>query len=319
MSNVSDSYSNNIDVLFYMSLLEKVVLSLLSTVSACVFLCINGTMLFTLRSKPVFRDTCRYILLYNLLLADTAHLVVTQLLFLLAVCRVRLTYPACGTIATIANLTGDISPLTLVVMSLEIYVAVCFPLRHASIITVKNTAVAIMAIWAITSMNNVNRGLFLIEYSFDNLETLLMEDHCTDIAWFPSTPRDYYDKAYTCLVFVSAGLAVIYSYTGVVVAARSASTDKASAHKARKTLLLHLIQLGLSLSSMIYYPLLIALARTVSQLVFVWVQNVFYVLFIILPRCLSSLVYGLRDQTIRPVLLHYLCCHLRFPVEPGLG
>uniref|UniRef100_A0A8C6M2T1 G-protein coupled receptors family 1 profile domain-containing protein n=1 Tax=Nothobranchius furzeri TaxID=105023 RepID=A0A8C6M2T1_NOTFU len=282
-------------------LLLLVVLCGFSTVPACVFLCINGTMLFTLRSKPVFRDTCRYILLYNLLLADTAHLVVSQLLFLLAVCRVRLTYPACGTISTIANLTGGISPLTLVVMSLERYVAVCFPLRHASIITTRNTAVAIIASWAISSINNLTR------------------DYCYDITWFPSTQRDNYDKAYTCLVFVSAGLAVIYSYTGVVVAARSASTDKASAHKARKTLLLHLIQLGLSLSSMIYHTLLIALARTVSRLVFVWVQDVFYVFFVILPRCLSSLLYGLRDQTIRPVLLHYLCCHLRFPVEPGLG
>nr|XP_054592905.1 odorant receptor 131-2-like [Nothobranchius furzeri] len=319
MSNVSDSYSNNTDVLLYQSLLERVVLCGFSTVPACVFLCINGTMLFTLRSKPVFRDTCRYILLYNLLLADTAHLVVSQLLFLLAVCRVRLTYPACGTITTIANLTGGISPLTLVVMSLERYVAVCFPLRHASIISTKNTAVAIIASWAISSINNLTRGLFLLEYSFENMSNLLMKDYCYDITWFKSTQRDNYDKAYTCLVFVSAGLAVIYSYTGVVVAARSASTDKASAHKARKTLLLHLIQLGLSLSSMIYYPLLIALARTLSRLVFVWVQDVFYVFFVILPRCLSSLVYGLRDQTIRPVLLHYLCCHFRFPVEPGLG
>ncbi|KAM4726924.1 odorant receptor 131-2-like [Anableps anableps] len=300
----------------YQGLLERIVLCFLSTGPACFFLFINGTLLFSLRSKPVFRYTCRYILLYNLLVADTAQLVVTQVLFLLAVGRVRLTYAVCGTITTMANLTAGISPLILVIMSLERYVAVCYPLRHASIITIKNTVVAIIAAWAVSSLNNVTRNLFLIEYSYENFGSVLMQDYCTDVGWLPNSLCDYYDRAFNAVVFVSAGLTVISSYTGVVIAAKSASTDKASALKARKTLLLHIVQLILSLSHTIYYPLLITLATTVRRIVFVWVQDVIYVLFIILPRCLTSLIYGLRDQTIRPVLLGHLCCHWKLSVEP---
>ncbi|KAM4726922.1 odorant receptor 131-2-like [Anableps anableps] len=292
----------------YQGLLERIVLSFLSTGPVCFFLFINGTLLFSLRSKPVFRYTCRYILLYNLLVADTAQLVVTQVLFLLAVGRVRLTYAVCGTITTMSNLTGGISPLILVIMSLERYVAVCYPLRHASIITIKNTVVAIIAAWAVSSLNNATRNLFFIGYSYENFGSVLMQDYCTDVGWFPNSLCDYYDRAFNAVVFVSAGLTVISSYTGVVIAAKSASTDKASALKARKTLLLHIVQLILSLSHTIYYPLLIALATTVRRIVFVWVQNVFYMFIVILPRCLTSLIYGLRDQTIRPVLLRHLCC-----------
>ncbi|KAM4547625.1 odorant receptor 131-2-like [Fundulus diaphanus] len=292
----------------YQSVLERIVVSFLSTAPACFFLFINGTLMFCLRSKPVFQYTCRYILLYNLLVADTAQLVMSQVQFLLAVGRVKLTYALCGTIKIAANLTAGISPLILVAMSLERYVAVCHPLRHASIITTRNTAVAVITTWAFSSLNNVTRNLFLLEHSLENLWSVLMQDYCTDVAWFPNPLREYYDRAYTAFVFVSASLAVISSYTGVVIAAKSASTDKGLARKARKTLLLHLVQLGLSLSYTIYFPLLTGLARTVRRLVFVWVQNVFYVLFIILPRCLTSLIYGLGDQTIRPVLLHHLCC-----------
>ncbi|KAM4726923.1 odorant receptor 131-2-like [Anableps anableps] len=292
----------------YQGLLERIVLSFLSTGPVCFFLFINGTLLFSLRSKPVFRYTCRYILLYNLLVADTAQLVVTQVLFLLAVGRVRLTYAVCGTITTMSNLTGGISPLILVIMSLERYVAVCYPLRHASIITIKNTVVAIIAAWTVSSLNNATRNLFFIGYSYENFGSVLMQDYCTNIARFANPLCEYYDKAYNAVVFVSAGLTVISSYTGVVIAAKSASTDKASALKARKTLLLHIVQLILSLSHTIYYPLLIALATTVRRIVFVWVQNVFYMFIVILPRCLTSLIYGLRDQTIRPVLLRHLCC-----------
>ncbi|XP_037543678.1 odorant receptor 131-2-like [Nematolebias whitei] len=319
MSNISYSYTNITAGLQYQSVLERVILSCLSTLPACVLLFINGTMMFTLRSKPVFRDTCRYVLLYNLLVADTAQLAMSQVLFLLASCRVQLTYPVCGTFTTLANLTASISPLTLVVMSLERYVAVCYPLRHASIITIRNTTLAVIATWAVSSLNNVTRCFFLLQFSVEKLGTFLMKDYCYDINWFPDPLRENFDKTYTCFMSISAGLAVIFSYTGVVLAAKSASTDKVSALKAQKTLLLHLVQLGLSLSSTIYYPLLVVFAKTVTRIIFVWVQDIFYVLFIILPRCLTSLIYGLRDQTIRPVLLYYLYGRLKLSVEPGPG
>uniref|UniRef100_A0A3Q2E973 G-protein coupled receptors family 1 profile domain-containing protein n=1 Tax=Cyprinodon variegatus TaxID=28743 RepID=A0A3Q2E973_CYPVA len=306
MLNVSQSESNMTSAIQKQNLLRIALISTLSTVPSVIFLYINGTILFTLRSKPVFRDTCRYVLLYNLLLADTVQLAQSQVQFLLSVCRVKLVYSLCIVLSMLANLTTGISPLTLVVMPLERYVAVCFPLRHASIITIKNTAVAIIATWTVSSLNNVTRNLFLLE--FENLGSVMMKDFCSDVAWFPNSLCEYYDKVYTAFVFISAGLTVIFSYAGVVIAANSASTDKASALKARKTLLLHIIQLGLSLSYTIYYPLLIALAGSVKRVVFVWVQRVFYVFIIILPRCLTSLIYGLRDKTIRPVLLQHLCC-----------
>ncbi|XP_027887439.1 odorant receptor 131-2-like [Xiphophorus couchianus] len=301
----------------YQGLLERIVLCFLSTGPACFFLLINGILMFSLRNKPVFRYTCRYILLYNLLVADTAQLIVTQVLFLLAVGRVKITYAVCGTITTMANLTAGISPLTLVIMTLERYMAVCYPLRHASIITIKNTVVAIIAAWAVSTLNNVTRNLFLIEYPYEKFGKVLMKDYCADIGWIPDSLCDDYDRAYNAVIFVSAGFTVISSYTGVVIAAKAASTDKASALKARKTLLLHLVQLFLSLAYTLYYPLLSALAKTVQRIVFVWVQNVIYLLFIVLPRCLTSLIYGLRDQTVRPVLLHYLFCRWKLSVEPA--
>ncbi|KAM8741035.1 odorant receptor 131-2-like [Acanthopagrus schlegelii] len=197
----NQSQTNSTGGLQYQGLLERVMFSILTTVPCCVFLYINGTMLFTLRSKSVFRDTSRYILLYNLLLADTVLLVHGQVMYILAASKVTLTYPVCGVFTMLANLTTEISPLTLVVMSLERYVAVCYPLRHASIITIRNTGAAIILVWTFT--------------------------------------------------------------------ARSASTDKASARKVRNTLLLHLVQLGLSLSSTIHNPMLTAISKVLNRVLLV--------------------------------------------------
>ncbi|XP_018543932.1 odorant receptor 131-2-like [Lates calcarifer] len=317
MSYTNHSLTNGTAGQQYQGILERVLFSTLTTVPCCVFLFINGTMLFTLRSKPVFRETSRYILLYNLLFADTAQMALSQLLYLLAACRVKLTYPVCGVLSMLADLTNEVSPFTLMVMSLERYVAVCYPLRHATIITIRNTAVAIIVVWAFSSLNVLTRVVLLLEFPFKDLESLQMKDFCSDIAMLIGSMSDLYDKAYTCFLFISATVAITSSYVGVMIAARSASTDKASARKARNTLLLHLVQLGLSLSATIYNPILIGVSRIVTRIVFVRVQNVFYVCIFIFPRCLSSLIYGIRDQTIRPALMYHLCCRLKLTVVPA--
>ncbi|XP_022600432.1 olfactory receptor 1M1-like [Seriola dumerili] len=316
------SYANhsqtNINIgLQYHGLMGIVLFSILTTVPCCVFLFINGTLLFTLRSKSVFHVTPRYILLYNLLFADTVLMAQSQLLYLLAACRVKLMYPVCGVLTMLASLTTVISPLTLMVMSLERYVAVCYPLRHATIITIRNTGVAIIVVWAFSSLNVLTRVILLLDFPFEELESLQMDDFCSDIAMLLDPVSDHYEKAYTYFLFVLAGMTVTCSYIGVMVAARSASTDKASAKKARNTLLLHLVQLGLSLLSTMHNSLLIAISKTVTRIVIVRVQIVVYVCVILFPRCLSALIYGLRDQTIRPVLMYQLCCRLKLSVLPA--
>ncbi|XP_062288582.1 odorant receptor 131-2-like [Scomber scombrus] len=308
MSNASQSQTTTTTG---RGLLERAILSTLTTVPCCVFLLINVIMLFTLRSKPVFRETSRYILLYNLLFADTLQMAQGQLMYILAFCRLRLTYPVCGFLVMLANVITKISPLTLVVMSLERYVAVCYPLRHATIITTRNTGVAIGVIWTFCSLNVFIQVLLLLEFPFEELESLQIEGPCSDVAMLLGPMSDHYDKAYACFLFISAGVTITCSYIGVMIAARSASTDKASAEKARNTLLLHLVQLGLSLSSTIANPLLVAVSKVLDRIMTVRIQIVLYVCIILLPRCLSALIYGIRDQTIRPILVYHLCCRLK--------
>ncbi|XP_044077216.1 odorant receptor 131-2-like [Siniperca chuatsi] len=311
MFYTNQSQTNITDGLQYQGLLGLVLFSIVTTVPCCVFLCINGTLLFTLRSKPVFHETSRYILLYNLLFADTVQLALSQLLYLLSACRIMLTYPVCGALILLSSLTHKISPLTLVVMCFERYVAVCYPLRHATIVTVRNTGVAIIVVWAFSLLNVLTRVILLLNFSFEELQSPQMTDFCGKNNMLLDAMSDLYDKVSTYFMFVSSGMVIASSYVGVMIAARSASTDKASARKARNTLLLHLVQLGLSLSSTIHNPLLLSISKKLDRVIIVHIQIVIYVCVIILPKCLSALIYGLRDQTIRPVLMYNLCCQRR--------
>ncbi|XP_029956177.1 odorant receptor 131-2-like [Salarias fasciatus] len=292
------------------SLLERVMFCSVTTVPCCVFLFVNCTMLFSLRSKLVFRDTCRYVLLYNLLLADTVQLVVSQILYILVALSLRLTYPVCAFFITLSSIVLRISPLTLVVMSFDRYVAVCYPLRHATIVTMGKTRGAICVIWAICSVTVFMYISLLRENPFEGLDSLQIKRTCSVENMLLSPVAAMFDKVYEFTLFISAGVSISFSYIGVLVAARSASTDKVSARKAHKTLLLHLVQLALSLSSTMFKPLLGVMSQLIDRITLVRISILFYVCVIMLPRCLSSLIYGLGDQTIRPVLLHLLLCQV---------
>ncbi|XP_010768294.1 olfactory receptor 4C3-like [Notothenia coriiceps] len=290
---------------------EIILFTLLIVGSTCSFLYINCVFLYTLRSKPVFCETSRYILLYNLLIADTVHLISSLLLFLLSSFKVKITYYACGFLVLVSVFSQSISPLTLAVMSIERYVAVCHPLRHASIFTVRSTGIAIAVVWASAVIHILIR-VFMLVYVFTKISlNLHMNELCSKETVFFAPIFNDFEEAHASTLFLSVGLAIIGSYIGVAHTARSASTDKVSGRKALQTLLLHLIQLSLILTASMFSTIIIAIARTEDRSTLFRIYNVCYVFLSILPRCLSALIYGLRDQTIRPVLVKNLCCPWR--------
>ncbi|KAM9332756.1 odorant receptor 131-2-like [Pholidichthys leucotaenia] len=304
------SQSNHTSGLQYRTFLELLLVSAPTTTACCVFLFINSIMIVTLTSKPVFREHSCYILLFNLLVSDTMHIPVSQLFIFLSIFRVILTYPACGFLISIVGLLARISPFTVVLMALERYVAVCHPLRHATIATIRNTRMGIVMVWAFGLLIILINVLLLLDFPFSDLKTLLMNDFCSSLSMTLTHMSDLYNKVYSGVLFVSAAMVIISSYVRVAVVAHSASVDKASAQKARNTLLLHLIQLSLCLCETLHDPLITGISKVLDRATIMRIWNVFYILMVLVPRFLSSLIYGLRDKTIRTVLIYHICCRL---------
>lgn len=290
-----------------LAVVERAALATLTSLTGFVFFCVNVTLMVTLRGRAVFRDTSRYVLLFNLLFADTLQMSLSQLLYLLSVFRVLLTFPVCGFMVMLSNATSEISPLTLVVMSLERYVAVCHPLRYGVIVNNKNTTAAVLAVWAASCVNTLARVFLFLEIPLA-LDSLQMNDFCSSTVMFHSPSMLEYNKAYTAFLFLSSTVTIVASYVGVIIAARSASVDDSSASKARNTLLLHLFQLGLSLMSTMANALLAAMYRVLPRRALLLAMNFMYIFVFLLPRCLSAFIYGVRDRTIRTALFYNVCC-----------
>ncbi|XP_026794175.3 odorant receptor 131-2-like [Pangasianodon hypophthalmus] len=266
------------------------------------FTYLNSSMVYTLWSKPVFKETSRYILFTHMLLNDSIHLLVTSLLYIFGLAFLKLVKAACAFIVFVSVTTFRNTPLNLAVMSLERYVAICFPLRHAEIATQKRTYIAIGVIWFIASINLIIDLLYVVVVDSKFFTSQIM---CTRERLFIKQWQVDVFQGFNIFYFVSVTMIILFTYISILITARSISSNKDSATKAHKTVLLHLIQLGLCLSTFLYSIIEQAAAMAGSSSLFLDLRYLNYLFVLILPRCLSPLIYGLRDDAVRSLLIYY--------------
>ncbi|KAK7925604.1 hypothetical protein WMY93_007914 [Mugilogobius chulae] len=266
----------------YMLSFERALFGFIASLPCLMFFWVNVLILYTLRSRAVFREASRHVLLFHLLLADTVQMILMQALFVLSLLRLLLAIPLCAFLLLSAHATHDFSPLML-----RVGVSRCVGVTVSTVL--------------------VRLGLMLPSSNMPALNAQ-MTDLCNSLLLYPTPHSQVFGEALVYTLFVVAFLSIAGSYAAVMRTANSLSTDQASARKARATLLLHLFQLSLMVTSTFTDVLQVALYYVLPRLMFIRVQITIYIFLIILPKCLSVLVYGLRDPAIRTALILNLCC-----------
>ncbi|XP_065143859.1 odorant receptor 131-2-like [Paramisgurnus dabryanus] len=273
------------------------------------FIFVNGVMLFALRSKSVFYETPRYILFGHMLINDSVLLSVTTIMYILASIPMQITKALCALFVFISHCTFRNSPLTLAVMSLERYVAICFPLRHCNIATPRRTNIILGFIWILSSLNIAIDIIYLVLVLIVNPSSLSDNIFCTYEKLFVAKWQMDKAQGFEIFYFVSVALIIIFTYIRIMITARSVTSDKDSAKKALRTVLLHLIQLCLCLTTFLYATIEKALYMMSGNNppFFLTLRYLNYITVLILPRCLSPLIYGVRDKALLPLFKYYFC------------
>ncbi|XP_053096215.1 odorant receptor 131-2-like [Pangasianodon hypophthalmus] len=271
-----------------------------------LFIYINTVMLFTLRTKAIFRETPRYILFTHMLLNDTIHLVIALLLYMLNIFYLVVVRAACAFIVLLSTSTFVNAPLNLAVMSLERYTAICFPLRHSELATPARVNVAVALVWVLgisDVLTDVCALFLLAEPSFYLSPTV-----CTIAQLMVAPWQQGRSVTFKVLLFITVAIVLLYTYVAILWQARAASSDSSSARKASRTVVLHALQLGLSLMSFLY-EYIEYLLGSLPLPVYTQMRFLIFFIVLVLPRCLSSLIYGLRDETFRPLFKqNFLYC-----------
>ncbi|XP_077434930.1 odorant receptor 131-2-like [Vanacampus margaritifer] len=264
--------------------------------------CVNVGLMYTFSKHQIFYSNPRYILFCHLIVNDMIQMSVTVVLLVVSYTLRAIRAWACAPLILLAVITTENTPLNLACMAAECYVAVCLPLHRARICTVRRTLVLVAVIWTAS----------LVSILPDLLVTLLVQ------------PPDFFSSKMVCLretIFASPILAqkrdityivylvlvwsvIFFTYFKILFAARTASKD---ARKARRTVVLHGVQVLLCMTMYVTPALREALLRWFPENIY---DSMFacYVVAQVLPRAISPIVYGVRDKCFRGYLQRDLLC-----------
>ncbi|XP_037535834.1 odorant receptor 131-2-like [Nematolebias whitei] len=256
---------------------------------------ISGALIHTFRKHQVFFLNPRYVLLIHLVVNDMVQLTTSISLFISYV-SYKINASVCCLMMTVAVFTTMNTPLNLAAMALERYVAVCFPLQHVELCTVKRTYVLIGCIWALSSVAVLFQTIVLLSTEplsfFHSAIVCLMEK-------LFQHPISLQMRGITYIIYLTVvWFTLFFTYFKIFFAARAANSADGNATKARNTILLHGVQLLLCmltyLDPLVKTHLIGSFPNISSHLRYVW-----YIIVDVLPRFISPIVYGLRDKTFK--------------------
>ncbi|XP_056415980.1 odorant receptor 131-2-like [Hyla sarda] len=267
----------------------KMIFLIFTIFSFCLFLYFMTVLLMVYFTTPRVRDNSRYIFFAHMLINDTTYLILG--LFLLLAYKYKLYFPVsiCHFLITLIATSFLVTPYNLAAMALERYIAICFPLRHALLCTVQRTYLIIVMIWFVGLLPSLVDFIILIlsvERDFFSQSILCKQDRLI-VRQMQYTVRSI---SYIGSLFLVA-LLILVTYIKVMLVAWKSGSGKSTASRAGKTLLLHTLQLILSMMS---------LTSTVTEsysgdyIDILILSN--FLMFMCFPRTLSPLIYGVRDE-----------------------
>ncbi len=274
---------------------------------ALIIISINGVFVYIFFRSSIFYNDPRYILYIHLVINDMLMVFITVTLFVMSFTWKNVPLPFCATLLIISSTTHKNTPLTLAGMAVERYIAICNPLHHHQICTVRRTYILISLIWGVGVIPGLNDLIVIvIVRPLSVFKTVAL---CSSATLYNTPYHEELSKftlgLYTSVVWVI----LVFTYCKVLIAARRASADKSSAKKAQSTILLHGAQLLLCMLSYItavidkiFVPL-IPVDR--ARLTFL---N--YLLTNIVPRLLTPLIYGVRDKLFYKHMKGLFSCRL---------
>ncbi|XP_016352199.1 olfactory receptor 8J3-like [Sinocyclocheilus anshuiensis] len=263
---------------------------------------INGTLVHTFIKHEIFNGNPRYILFIHMVLNDMIQLMIAVVLHILSYTVFTLNVSFCCVLLMSVIFTTLNTPLNLATMAIERYIAICNPLRHAQICTVRKTYILISLIWVLSAIQ-VLPDLFILlatkplTFFYSNIPCI--RDYVFDNPYIVEKRNVVY---IIYLTFV--WLTIVYTYLKIMFVAKATNSD---ARKARSTIILHGIQLLMCMLTFVG-PFLDRLLAEMFPLFIIDTRFSSYLVIQIMPRFISPIVYGMRDQMFCKYLKRYLLC-----------
>ncbi|KAM6986121.1 olfactory receptor 52E4-like [Aplochiton taeniatus] len=204
-------------------------------------------------------------------------------------------YTECAIQAFCAHIYGGSSHIILIIMAFDRYVAICNPLRYASIMTAKMVAILTLSAWGITFI--LVAVLLGLSVRLSRCRSFVPNPYCDNASLFKLSCEDVtinniYGLTFTVFFIVCSVGSVTLTYLRIAIVCLK-SKNKALNSKALQTCGTHLsvyvimLVSGFSIIILHRFPLL-AVERKLAA-----------ILFHVFPPAINAVIYGLQTKDIR--------------------
>ncbi|XP_069828990.1 odorant receptor 131-2-like [Dendropsophus ebraccatus] len=235
------------------------------------------------------RENARYIFFIHMLINDTSYLVLGIKLLIMSIYHVPMPGPICYVLFTVCAAAFRTTSYNLATMAIERYVAICRPLHHGRLCSAQRAHWAIAFMWFLCFIH------FVVDLSFilsSSIRLYSLNVLCSQVTTIVNPIQNITRSISHFIGFISVGLIIFYTYIKIVLVARKVSSQLPSASQAGRTVMLHAFQLLLCMTD-----LLANLPVSYQDNQFLPLVN--FLLYSCVPRFLSPLIYGLRDEILR--------------------
>ncbi|KAG7478939.1 odorant receptor 131-2-like [Solea senegalensis] len=273
-----------------------------------LFLCINFLLITVFFMKDFFYTTMRYIFFALTLMSDCVFLILTDVLLILIYFRFSIHMSLCLIVYVALSVHTFVTPVTLTVMTLERFVAICMPLRHRELCSTRSALHCILIIHGVSSLPCV--VVLSIFFASASHSFYTKSDMCFEEKFILHTWQGHIRSAISQFYFLIMVIIIMFSYFKIMKVARAASgQNRKSTWKGLRTVVLHGFQLLLCLFQL-WCPFIEAAVLQINLVLYINIRYFNYIMFILSPRCLSPLIYGLRDEKFFVALRSFVLCGL---------
>nr|XP_023692838.1 olfactory receptor 6N1-like [Paramormyrops kingsleyae] len=253
-------------------------------------------MLHTFASNRHFWDSSRYILFVYMLINDTLQLSLSMILFFFVYAGLQISFGSCIPLLFLSTTTFQNTPLILAAMSLERYVAIFYPLQQPAAWQADRIWVIMLALWLTSCiLPTIDLSLSRLQPDLGNFSRMVI---CRALILNSSPVQMLLKMVLNRMLFALVAIIILFTYIRILFETRRMRQDWASVRKAMHTVLLHGLQLLLCMVSFTQ-----PLAENFIVVYVSWLREHIpffnFFCFILLPRFLSPLIYGLRDNILR--------------------
>ncbi|XP_026170013.1 odorant receptor 131-2-like [Mastacembelus armatus] len=276
---------------------------ILVEVFIALFLCINSVLITTFCMKDFFYTTMRYILFATTLTSDCLILIISNFLLLFDYFHLTMQIWLCLIMLILSSVYILVTPVTLTAMTLERYVAICMPLQHAELCSTRRALYCILIIHGLSSIPCI--VILLISFLSASHSFYKQYKVCSLEVFIFYSWQSHLKAAINQLYFLIMSIIIIFCYVKIMKVVKSASgANKKSSWKGLRTVGLHAFQLLLCLIQL-WCPFIETAVLQIDFMLYINVRYFNYITFYLAPRCLSPLIYGLRDEKFFLALKYY--------------